>query len=41
MHESYKIKIDASESSGSELMAACEHIVRELVEGVQHGKFGR
>ena len=32
------IKIDACESSG-DLMSACEHMVRELVDGVQHGFF--
>jgi hypothetical protein len=27
------------ECAGGELQAACEHIVRELIEGVRHGFF--
>jgi hypothetical protein len=40
MGESYTIQIDSSgESAGGELMRACEHIVRELIDGVRHGFF--
>ena len=31
--------IHAGEFNGGELKAACEHIVRELVDGVRHGFF--
>jgi hypothetical protein len=38
MHTLSDLRIDL-ESAGGELQAACEHIVRELIEGVRHGFF--
>ena len=39
MREGTNIQIDADASEGGELKAACEHMARELVDGVQHGFF--
>jgi hypothetical protein len=39
MYEPYTIQIEASESADGELMLACEHMVRELIGGLQHGFF--
>jgi hypothetical protein len=39
MDKPYSIKIDPSESAGSELMPAIEQMVRELIRGVRHGFF--
>ncbi len=36
-HNLKAIQLDVGESPGGELTAACEHIVRQLVEGVHHG----
>ena len=38
-HNLKAIQLDVGEPSGGELTAACEHIVRELLEGVRHGFF--
>ena len=39
MHDLNTIQFDAGEPAGGELKAACEHVVRELVDGVRHGFF--
>jgi hypothetical protein len=39
MHDSNAVQFDASESAGGELKLACEHMARELIEGVRHGFF--
>ena len=39
MRDFNTIQLDAVESGGGELKAACEHVVRELVDGVRHGFF--
>ena len=37
MHDFNTIQLETHESTGGELKAACDHVVRELVSGVQHG----
>jgi hypothetical protein len=39
MRDFNTIQLDAVEPGGGELKAACEHMVRELVDGVRHGFF--
>jgi hypothetical protein len=41
MHTQYNNPLESvdSESPGGELKAACEHIVREVIGGVEHGFF--
>ena len=39
MRDFNTIQLDAVEPGGGELKAACEHVVRELVDGVRHGFF--
>ena len=39
MRTSSSIQSDVDDSAGGELKAACELVVRELVDGVQHGFF--
>jgi hypothetical protein len=39
MRELIDIQVAAGESTGGELQSACEHMVRELVDGVRHGFF--
>jgi hypothetical protein len=36
-HTLKAIQLDSDEPAGGELLAACEHIVRELLDGVHHG----
>ena len=39
MRDLHMIHFDTGEPAGSELKAVCEHIVRELLDGVRHGFF--
>ena len=39
MHDLHMIHFDTGEPAGSELQVACEHMVRELLDGVRHGFF--
>jgi len=39
MRDFNTIQLDAGEPTGGELKAACDHVVHELVNGVQHGFF--
>ncbi len=39
MRDLEDIQFDAGESASGELKSACEHIVRELLDGVRHGFF--
>jgi hypothetical protein len=39
MREATSIQSEADASEGGELKAACEHMARELVDGVRHGFF--
>jgi hypothetical protein len=39
MREATSIQTDAVASEGGELNAACEHMARELLDGVRHGFF--
>ena len=39
MRELNKDRTDADESAGGELTLACEHMTRELLDGVRHGFF--
>ena len=39
MRDLDNIEFAASESGSGELKSACEHIVRELLDGVKHGFF--
>jgi hypothetical protein len=39
MHESNSINFGNDAPEGRELKSACEHMARELVEGVRHGFF--
>jgi hypothetical protein len=39
MRELNSIQIDTDPSNNGNLKAACEHMVRELVDGVRHGFF--
>ena len=37
MRDFNTIQLETHESTGGELKAACDHVVRELISGVQHG----
>jgi len=37
MRDFNTIQLETGEPTGGELKAACDHVVRELVSGVQHG----
>jgi hypothetical protein len=39
MPELTRIQIDTDASEGGDLKAACEHMARELIDGVRHGFF--
>jgi hypothetical protein len=39
MRETNSIQIHTDASEGGELKAACEHMARELIDGVRHGFF--
>jgi hypothetical protein len=39
MRDLNTIQVDAREPASGEVIAACEHVVRELVDGVRHGFF--
>ena len=39
MREATSIQSEADASEGGELNAACEHMARELLDGVRHGLF--
>jgi hypothetical protein len=39
MRELNSIQINADAPEGGELKAACEHMTRELIDGVRHGFF--
>jgi hypothetical protein len=39
MRDLNTIQVDAGEPASGEVIAACEHVVRELVDGVRHGFF--
>jgi len=37
MRDFNRIQLETGDPTGGELKAACDHVVRELVSGVQHG----
>jgi hypothetical protein len=39
MHELNEAQIELGPSAGRQLQDACEHLVRELIEGIRHGFF--